>query len=320
MPASYVHQSIANTVCDRLHCYYEKSMRDIVLAGAEGPDPLFYCFLIPQRYDRAYAPTLASAMHRKKTNDFLIALLGTSSESPVLTAYSCGFLTHYAADTIVHPYVYAHSITPDGKYSSNLHSTLEQHYDIWQYRHEGHQTGIPTALQGICLLNTPAMSEISNAFSYALGRVFPDKRLTPKQVAHCFRQSIRVSRWLHSPDGKKYALAGRLPSKLRETVHAHMVPGSPWNHDFLNHAHASWHSIWQPDIPRTESLPDLYQAAVERACYLLQAGQAYMKGHLTETRMRLILGDLSYDSGLPWQESISPYQAADSLSKNGLQR
>ena len=81
MPASYVHQSIANTVCDRLHCYYEKSMRDIVLAGAEGPDPLFYCFLIPQRYDRAYAPTLASAMHRKKTNDFLIALLGTSSES-----------------------------------------------------------------------------------------------------------------------------------------------------------------------------------------------------------------------------------------------
>ena len=41
MPASYVHQCVADTACDDLSLYTEPALRSAVRAGSEGPDPFF---------------------------------------------------------------------------------------------------------------------------------------------------------------------------------------------------------------------------------------------------------------------------------------
>lgn len=46
MPASYVHQSVAAHAADALSLFTSDAERSALLAGAEGPDPMFFCFCL----------------------------------------------------------------------------------------------------------------------------------------------------------------------------------------------------------------------------------------------------------------------------------
>ena len=107
MPASYVHQSVAAHAADALSLFTSDAERSALLAGAEGPDPMFFCF----RPGKPFAPVVASLLHTQKTDDFLLALCDACAGDALLRAYCCGFFTHYATDTTFHPFVYAHSLT-----------------------------------------------------------------------------------------------------------------------------------------------------------------------------------------------------------------
>lgn len=70
MPASYVHQSVAAHAADALSLQDSAAERSALLAGAEGPDPMFFCF----RPGKPFAPLVGSLLHTQKTDDFLLAL------------------------------------------------------------------------------------------------------------------------------------------------------------------------------------------------------------------------------------------------------
>lgn len=52
MPASYVHQSVAAHAADALSLQDSAAERSALLAGAEGPDPMFFCFRPANRLRR----------------------------------------------------------------------------------------------------------------------------------------------------------------------------------------------------------------------------------------------------------------------------
>ena len=149
MPASYVHQSVAAYAADALSLFTSDAERSALLAGAEGPDPMFFCF----RPGKPFAPVVASLLHTQKTDDFLLALCDACAGDALLRAYCCGFFTHYATDTTFHPFVYAHSLTAAGKYSGNAHCTLEHQLETLHYRREGHATGLPVQMGGFAALD-----------------------------------------------------------------------------------------------------------------------------------------------------------------------
>ena len=144
MPASYVHQSVAAHAADALSLQDSAAERSALLAGAEGPDPMFFCF----RPGKPFAPLVGSLLHTQKTDDFLLALCEACAGDALLRAYCCGFFTHYATDTTFHPFVYAHSLTAEGRYSGNTHCTLEHQLETLHYRREGHATGLPVQMGG----------------------------------------------------------------------------------------------------------------------------------------------------------------------------
>ena len=123
MPASYVHQCVASSACDALSLFSSPALRSAVLAGSEGPDPFFFS-VIPTP-GAPLVPRLGSILHTQKTDDFLLALADACAGSKLTRAYCCGFFAHYGTDTTFHPFIYAHSLTADGSYSSTLHCTLE---------------------------------------------------------------------------------------------------------------------------------------------------------------------------------------------------
>lgn len=307
MPASYVHQSVAAHAADALSLFTSDAERSALLAGAEGPDPMFFCF----RPGKPFAPIVASLLHTQKTDDFLLALCDACAGDALLRAYCCGFFTHYATDTTFHPFVYAHSLTAAGTYSGNAHCTLEHQLETLHYRREGHVTGLPVQMGGFAALDTAQRKKIAAALSAALARVFPDSVLSPARLEKCFSDAVGLCRFLRSEDGRRYrALGGVLsPFKLDETLHAHMMPAEPPQADIANDAHAPWSSIWTPDEVRHDSFGDLFTASVSRAEALASAANALMLGRGSYAALRSLHGGLSYDSGLPWQETCPPSQA-----------
>lgn len=204
--------------------------------GAEGPDPMFFCF----RPGKPFAPVVASLLHTQKTDDFLLALCDACAGDALLRAYCCGFFTHYATDTTFHPFVYAHSLTAAGKYSGNAHCTLEHQLETLHYRREGHATGLPVQMGGFAALDAAQRKKIAAALSAALARVFPDSVLSPVRLEKCFSDAVGLCRFLRSEDGRRYRTLGGVlsPFKLDEALHAHMMPAEPPQADIANDAHA----------------------------------------------------------------------------------
>ena len=207
MPASYVHQSVAAHAADALSLQDSAAERSALLAGAEGPDPMFFCF----RPGKPFAPLVGSLLHTQKTDDFLLALCEACAGDALLRAYCCGFFTHYATDTTFHPFVYAHSLTAEGRYSGNTHCTLEHQLETLHYRREGHATGLPVQMGGFRRAGTPrsAKKDRRRAFRRARARVPGLRRSRPPGWKPAFRTRSSLCRLLRSEDGRRFRTLGR---------------------------------------------------------------------------------------------------------------
>ena len=309
MPASYVHQSAAASVCSALSIFGSPSLRNAVLAGSEGPDPLFFS-VIP-RPGAPLVPKVGSLLHTRKTDDFLLALADACAASELTRAYCCGFFTHYATDTTFHPFVYAHSLQEDGSYSSTAHCTLEHQLETLHYRRQGHKKGLPVQMGGFAKLKGHEKDEIARALAAAIQQVFPGEGIATKHVRRSFDDAVNLCAILRSEHGVRFRALGNLlkPFHMDASLHAHMMPAQPPEHDIANDAHRPWASIWLPDITRVDSFDDLYAAAVSRGKSLVSAANGYMLGSTSYATLRALHGGLSYDSGLPWQTTCAPAKA-----------
>ena len=103
MPEGYTHVRTAQKAAHAIH--YKLQCPAAFAAGANGPDS-FFCYEVWKKgQNRTYnLPLLGNRMHEDKTGAFLLALLHhTHTQAQI--EYTLGFLCHYGADTVMHPYV-----------------------------------------------------------------------------------------------------------------------------------------------------------------------------------------------------------------------
>ena len=105
MPEGYTHVRTAHKAAEAIH--YKIQCPVAFAAGANGPDS-FFCYEVwKKRAKRHYdLPGLGNRMHEEKTGAFLRSLCANVKTRPQVE-YALGFLSHYAADTVVHPFIYA---------------------------------------------------------------------------------------------------------------------------------------------------------------------------------------------------------------------
>ena len=305
MPASYVHQCIAAKACDSLSLFSSSALRSAALAGAEGPDPLFFSVLTPS------APLLGSVLHTRKTDEFMLALADACADNELTQAYCCGFFSHYAADTTIHPFIYAQSLTPEGSYSSTQHCTLEHQIETLHFRRIA-AAGLPVQMAGFSALSKGNKDLIARALTKAIQSVFPGESIPYARVRASFEDSVMLCNLLRSERGIKFSLLGGIlrPFHLDAPLHAHMMPKEPPAHDIANAGHHPWRSLWAPDIVRHDSFDDLFDQAVLRSAQLMQAAYDYMRGQSAYATLRTLHGGFSFDSGLPWATTCSAREAA----------
>lgn len=296
MPASYLHQSV---VTDTL------GVIPAALAGGEGPDPFFFTV----RRDRkgAFLPRLGSALHHERTGAFLRALL-VNARTQTQRDYALGFLCHYATDTTFHPFVYAHSLRSDGTFSSTVHCTLEHTLDAWLYKQRTGRRDTPQHMTGFRAMKEEARRHCAQLLSLSLTQVFPEYHVDAALCRRVFGDCVLATRLLASPHGIKYCVLGAVaaPLRLRDALHAHMVPRRLPEYDAPNACRQPWRSPFESEgAIRLEGARELYDLSVARANECIHAARVYWADELDASAMMHVIGSNSYDSGLPCASDAS---------------
>ena len=180
MPASYVHICSASNAVLKWAPENEKLHLNAVQAGSEGPDPLFYSF-IPKK-GGTNLPAVANAMHKTKTGAFLKSLVGNAGTSTLLKSFVYGFLSHYATDTVMHPYIYTKSFEENGDYNGNKHCKYEHAMEVYVYRRSGNMRGLPVQLAGFAALKPAEKVQIAALLEKCIGEVYPELAPTKEEI------------------------------------------------------------------------------------------------------------------------------------------
>jgi len=296
MASGYLHKVCAQRAATEAGL--SSLSEEAFILGAHGPDPLFAAGIFPLRPSSRPEPW-ARVLHQTRMGAHLMALLTLAKDRNIIErSYAMGFLTHYALDASVHPYVYAHSFDKAGKYSSPLHLGLEKHWDALYHQRDGLH-GTPSHMPGLSEAK-PLWPVVAAFWSRALEEMYPELGLTEQQLLDAFSASERVCRLTHSNLGVKYGLvwgiervAGK-PGKFT----SFMAPRFPSRKDIENNAHRPWASGAEPERQRTEGLGELFEAAVHRGAELLRGAQAYFDGRMDEAALSGIVGNIRYDLGI----------------------
>ena len=331
MPASYTHQSIATDTLYRMDLFFKGFSLNAFLAGAEGPDPLFFSLFKVK--GESPLPEIGHLIHKSHTGEFLDVLVNRAKGDPLLMSFTLGFITHYAADTVFHPFIYTRSFMKDGTYNGNKHCKFEHILDVYIYREKGHARGLPVQMSGYYGLDKGAKKRIAALLTETIKEVFPDKTITEKSVEKSFSFSVNFCNILRMEALKKASLIMGIVNMtpIKGLADSHLLVNDTLEHfnepdystryytwDSINTPEGTtWHSYWEPEKERTEGIDELYAEAVDRSEELMMALLEYMQPEetrfaegktlrrLTEGTMKAIIGDNSYDSGLPWQETPS---------------
>ncbi|MDR0930070.1 MAG: zinc dependent phospholipase C family protein [Oscillospiraceae bacterium] len=296
MPSGYLHKRCAEEAARRAGLPI--AAPEAYLLGAMGADPLFMLGIFPLRLN-SRPLRYGHMVHQRRTGAFLLALLRQGRAGGAAAhGFALGFLTHYALDTTVHPYVYAHSVGSDGRYHSRIHMRLEKQWDTLFFRQDG---GRGTAVTTPGIAEAQAIwPEIAAIWARATAEVFPGEALSEAMALKALQDAARANRLTHSPRGGKYALvwaAERIIGKAGLAT-AQMAPRFLPRGDFVNAGHRPWRNPAAPGVKRSEGLAELWEAALEKAQALLLAGDKYLSGEMAEAEMARAIGNLGYGTGV----------------------
>ena len=298
MPEGYTHLRCAWRAA-RAQKLTADLHREAFFAGANGPDMLFCYQVWKPAKKRAYPlPDLGERMHNENTGAFLRALLD-GAKTPVQRSYAAGFLCHYAADTVVHPYVVLVTSPGQAYEGPGGHGYFEIALDSRLHESDTGDAAVPVA--HCCpRMDDAALDEVipllAGAIEAAYGERYPEPALRDAFAQATFIRSLFVCRGPVKRGLLRLAepLFGKPGTVMGHVTPARLRPGLPetWAHPFTG-----------------EEFTALRVRAEQRCGLDLAAGRAYWAGSMTMQELSALLGSRSYLSGT--EDAASTGEAMD---------
>lgn len=279
-------------------------IEELCLIGAQGPD---YTYYVLNKDQRSAAFHLGNTLHNAHTAQFFEELLqyAVDHQSLEVMSYLCGFLTHYALDVAIHPYIYYHT----GIYQANdentrhyagLHLQFERKVDLSFMKLTANLTLHRHHLLTRVLPLKRFPKTIEEALSDVIEKVY-DQKKTGELFRLGYQTMRRVYRiFVHDRTTLKQKMLRLFesykkpkPLYLRDLSHAQNIR----DFDYLNLKKTPWkHPV--TGAAHHESVLELFdQAALQARIYLKAAQEAYAQ---QDVRLLTVhLNNASYDSGLP---------------------
>lgn len=279
-------------------------MQDFCLIGAQGPDYVYY---VLKKQLKSEAAHLGNTLHNVKTREFLTELLAYAIEKEDIEvlSYLIGFLTHYALDVAIHPYIYYYTglyrvQEPSSRPYAGLHLQFERKVDVAFMKHQENMTAHKQNLIKRVLPQKTFPSSLKGALNHTIHKVYGVSD-TGDWFSLGYQTMRRVYRiFVHDVTTLKQKTLKRFesykkpkPLYFQDLSHAQKID----DFDFLNLQKIPWkHPV--TGTLHHESVLDLYkQAHLQARIYIDAAKEAYTKKDAS--LLASVLNNASYDSGLP---------------------
>ncbi len=291
MPEAYVHRCVAQAALEKSGIRPPKSMAPYYM-GANGPDVLFTYRVLSRRRPYELAQ-LGGRMHDEQCGRFLRALI-FSAHTPAQMNYALGFVTHYAADSIMHPYIEFQCSEAGQFRMPHGHGFCEVSLDSLFHEQRCGTPGVP-AEDAAAKLSPREMAEVTRLLHDALLEVYGED-IPPEALADTMQSFYELHRVFCSRFGFLRGVmwcAERLILRSPGFGMCHMTPAKQpeggftreWVHPFT-HVHM------------TAGPQELYEQSEALAKRYLRAVESYWLGQISKQQLAAELGDRSYSTGL----------------------
>ena len=268
MPYICTHLSFGQRVAEALGQSLE-ALGEPYALGCFGPDVYFFDRLPPTPFV-PHQKKHGNALHALDCRVLFDALRAVSDDST--HAYLCGFLTHIALDSTLHPYI-------EAKHRGIDHTRFEGVIDSIVYAET--KNAIPYRE---ILTRRANVDRVDALLSDASGS------LLDASVSGAYRRSVKKFRrlipFLFDPKGGRFRAIRRVERLFKKEGLLSAFLLASEREDCMNLSRREWASPWEPDRVRTESVPMLFDDAEALAVSLIRAFEA----NDSETLNRLLSG------------------------------
>lgn len=268
--------------------------------GAQGPDiflyyhPLFAASPVNRISGALHAGSAPQLLHAMA--QYALSQKDTGAFS-LCTAYLAGYLCHYCLDSGAHPYVFFHERRLETLYplagASARHALIESELDalIYARKREGGLSGFHA--KDACAYSPALVSAVFRLYQAVLPEMHK-KRLTKARMARCFFDARGFLSLLFSRNPAVLPAARALERIAKKPLafSAHVRPASA-DAAWLNEDGIPWRNLSRPEAERTESFPQLYESALNRAQGMLVA----LDCALSSRRVPDFGADVPFDDG-----------------------
>lgn len=296
----YMHNLLAEDICRTSKLKLNQSL---VKMGAQGPDPYYFNALNIHQLESL---RLADDMHDHRINDMLISMLEYVKHhySIDLHSFYIGFLSHYALDTILHPYIYHYT----GNYHKDniksvshrgLHVKFERRVDIHFIKLIFNQISYKYPVCQLTFEQKDVPLEVVNFMDHVAKSVYQNRLggMLYTKGYHHMQQTCK--RYVQDRFGIKKSLLS-VVDIFNKTQRIHLKDLSFHNmddhFDYLNMNHQAWYHPVTGEQSNL-SVPELYVRAYYRVLNLIEHTTNYIFNH-QQTDFKSLFGNLSLNSGV----------------------
>lgn len=303
MPSSIVHAYIGLDTLKKLNnkpkTIIEKHI-DNYKVYCQNMDVLYFYHILLLFHNKVQ--NFGHKIHREKTNEFFKILIRDNKENkdPELFTFIAGLITHYKADSTIHPYVNYYSKNENETQIENNHFVIETYLDNYFIRERMH-------------VNHKKYNNTKFVFNYQ------KKEIIKKEITKVYQELY------HYPNmGKKYyrALAEMkfVFNYLRYDKHGikkffyKIIDLNPIksirrvkylsyyfdldNDDYiLNTKHNTWFNPHKKELISTKSFHDLYDEVINKSSITINELYEYIYNN-KKVDLDKLIGNLSYANGL----------------------
>lgn len=305
MPEGYTH---IRTACRAARlAKIEPTHPQAFAGGANGPDILF-CYRVWRRAKKRgeNLPEIGHRLHNENTGVFLQTLIEQALE-PWQRSYVLGYLTHYAADCVIHPYV--EMLTQPGQLYAKKggHGYFEIALDSYLHEQDTGNAAIPLEdstplLGGVELAGAGALLQkgIESALGITMSRqALADTFAHTRRMRGMFISRFKIKYalfWLAEPlfGGRGFITGHVSPAHLKGTGKDKEKLPDVWKHPKIGEE-------------QHESLEELLERAERTGAAYMMAAQGYWDGRLTLDRAMELIGSNSYLWGVPDEKSMGKF-------------
>ncbi len=267
--------------------------------GLQGPDPFFYHALALGAPFKKYG----NLMHSQKTDELFYAFSRAvnrlcDERQIIAQAYFYGFLCHYALDSNIHPYVYCRQIKWKEKMpqvsDSSIHCRIENDIDHELFSEKYQKPVTDFNIDKEYKLSEQESAVIAVILQYILKSVY-DVKLQTQKIRMCFEEMRQIIKLLYNKNQTLLQGLKKLEFIVgKGMISSHMKIQKP-NWDCLNLNHNPWFNSWQPNIIRSESVPEIFDKAGKHVVKLA----VQYSSELDAGWMLLHHFDVPFDNGNP---------------------